>query len=243
MPIISSISCMILERELGIIMHNNLSTHNGPLSWTGRSSVEELLGGVAQLHSSAHARASFAMQSRASLHREHFLSATDHPDSDKDYRRQSPVNLHMQKDLSIWPRPTLLPSYMQSAQVRRTNKTTSNIFCTPCDCLSLQAQGCSLNLTPRRPRNAIMHSSFQALRRPELLLTQRSYSLFLFVDLNEQFRLAPPDTSWPLHDGKKLFQRTSTIVQIIRTKRLLSRPHIPSRSDMCNSHGQVSTCS
>lgn len=63
-----------------------------------------------------------------------------------------------------------------------------------------------------------MHSSFQALRRPELLLTQRSYSLFLFVDLNEQFRLAPPDTSWPLHDGKKLFQRTSTIVQIIRTK-------------------------
>lgn len=119
MPIISSISCMILERELGIIMHNNLSTRNGPLSWTGRSSVEELLGGVAQLHSSAHARASFAMQSRASLHREHFLSATDHPDSDKDYRRQSPVNLHMQKDLSIWPRPTLLPSYIQSAQVRR----------------------------------------------------------------------------------------------------------------------------
>uniref|UniRef100_K3Z1E1 Uncharacterized protein n=1 Tax=Setaria italica TaxID=4555 RepID=K3Z1E1_SETIT len=41
------------------------------------------------------------MQSRASLHREHFLSATDHPDLDKDYRRQSPVNLHMQKDLSI----------------------------------------------------------------------------------------------------------------------------------------------
>ena len=65
--------------------------------------LRKLLGGVAdQPHSPAHASASFAtQQGRALLRREHFLSPPIIRSWVKRYRRQSPVNLHMQKDLSV----------------------------------------------------------------------------------------------------------------------------------------------
>ena len=64
--------------------------------------LRKLLGGVAQLHSPAHAVASLAtQQSRELLRGEHFLSPPIIRSWIKRYRRQSPVNLHMQKDLSV----------------------------------------------------------------------------------------------------------------------------------------------
>ena len=55
---------------------------------------------------------------RALLRREHFLSPPIIRSWIKRYRRQSPVNLHMQKDLSVWARRPTLPAYIQCAQVR-----------------------------------------------------------------------------------------------------------------------------